>query len=79
MEVTMRRTVATVGVTAAIILAGSAEGWAGDRALEVLKASSISGLVFEQRRDVEEVSLPPPPSGPATPVPFCTPAQPICP
>ncbi len=32
-----------------------------------------------QRQDVREVSLPRPPYGPATPHPFCTPAQPICP
>jgi hypothetical protein len=31
------------------------------------------------RTDVREATLPPPPSGPATPVPFCGPGDPICP
>jgi hypothetical protein len=33
----------------------------------------------EGRQDVREATLPPPPSGPATPVPFCGPSDPICP
>jgi hypothetical protein len=78
MEVTMRRAIATVGA-AIIVLAGSAAGWAGDGAVEALKASPYAAMIVEQRKDVEEVSLPPPPSGPATPVPYCTPASPICP
>jgi hypothetical protein len=45
----------------------------------VLRASAILGATFEQRRDVDEVSRPPPPSGPATPVPYCSPSAPICP
>jgi hypothetical protein len=31
-----------------------------------------------QRQDVEAVSQPPPPEGPATPNPTCSPADPIC-
>ena len=31
------------------------------------------------RQDVREVTMPPAPSGPATPVPFCNPSDPICP
>ena len=31
------------------------------------------------RQDVREATLPPPPSGPATPVPFCGPGDPVCP
>ncbi len=42
-------------------------------------AETLAGQVFEQRKDVDEVSRPLPPSGPATPVPFCGPSAPICP
>jgi len=31
------------------------------------------------RNDVREATLPPAPSGPATPMPFCGPGDPICP
>jgi hypothetical protein len=40
---------------------------------------SDSDAFFGPRKDVIETLLPPPPHGPATPTPFCTPAQPICP
>ena len=33
----------------------------------------------EGRKDVREVSIPLPPSGPATPVPYCGPSAPVCP
>jgi hypothetical protein len=39
----------------------------------------VSSQILQQRKDVDEVSRPQPPSGPATPVPFCSPGQPICP
>jgi hypothetical protein len=29
--------------------------------------------------EVREVTLPPPPTGPATPIPYCSPGSPICP
>jgi hypothetical protein len=79
MEVTMRRSVATVGAAVAVFLVGSATGWAGDGALDGMKTWPAAGTILEQRKDVQEVALPSPPSGPATPVPYCTPAQPICP
>ncbi len=41
--------------------------------------SVASTQILQQRKDVDEVSRPQPPSGPATPVPFCSPGQPICP
>ena len=41
--------------------------------------AAVSSQILEQRKDVDEVSRPQPPSGPATPVPFCSPGQPICP
>ena len=34
---------------------------------------------FAQRTDVDEVLLPPRPTGPATPSPFCNPSAPFCP
>ena|SRR5687767_2276439 len=40
---------------------------------------TILDRVVQQRIDTEEVTLPPPPDGPSTPVPFCSPAAPICP
>jgi hypothetical protein len=39
----------------------------------------VPGSGNEGRKDVREVTLPPPPSGPAPPFPFCNPASPICP
>ena len=41
--------------------------------------AAVSSQILQQRKDVDEVSRPQPPSGPATPVPFCSPGQPICP
>ena len=45
----------------------------------VTTATSSGDVVIAQRRDVEELSRPQPPSGPATPIPFCSPGQPACP
>jgi hypothetical protein len=39
----------------------------------------VSGTTNEGRKDVREVTLPPPPTGPATPIPFCSPGSPVCP
>jgi hypothetical protein len=39
----------------------------------------VPGGDNEGRKDVREVTLPPPPTGPATPVPYCSPGSPICP
>ena len=39
----------------------------------------VGGTVESGRRDVREVSRSAPPSGPATPVPYCGPSSPICP
>jgi hypothetical protein len=41
-------------------------------------ASAIQMPIFEQRQDVEEISTPPLPTGPATPPPSCMPSNPIC-
>jgi len=42
-------------------------------------AAALAPQVFQQRKDVDEVARPQPPSGPATPIPFCSPGSPICP
>ena len=33
----------------------------------------------DSRKDAEENTIPLPPSGPATPIPYCGPSDPICP
>jgi hypothetical protein len=78
MEVTMRNACTIVTAALAAGLVAPSDGWSLGYP-DGLQDRGFPSLVFEQRRDVEEVSLPPPPSGPATPVPFCTPAQPTCP
>ncbi len=51
----------------------------GAWALTGVSAEGLTALDrFEQRKDVDEVLLPPPPRGPATPIPFCSPGS-ICP
>lgn len=42
-------------------------------------AITLAPQLLQQRKDVDEVSRPQPPSGPATPIPFCSPGSPICP
>src|SRR5215210_4526105 len=70
-EKTMIRLLAKTGLAvlavAALSSAAAASEW-----------TSLDGVV-QQRIDTEEVLLPPPPRGPATPVPFCSPGSPICP
>lgn len=39
----------------------------------------LPGPTNSGRKDVREVTMPPPPSGPATPVPYCGPSAPVCP
>jgi hypothetical protein len=39
----------------------------------------LSSDVVQQRKDVDEGLRPLPPSGPATPLPYCSPGSPICP
>jgi hypothetical protein len=43
------------------------------------ETAALSSDIVKQRKDVDEVSRPQPPSGPATPVPYCSPGSPICP
>ena len=39
----------------------------------------LPGASNEGRKDVREATLPSPPTGPATPIPFCSPSSPVCP
>ena len=39
----------------------------------------LPGPGNEGRQDVREATLPSPPTGPATPVPYCGPSSPTCP
>jgi hypothetical protein len=76
---TMRKALATIGV-AVSIAAVPATAYAGSgKATRILHEWTMSTPSLAQRQDVREVSLPRPTYGPATPHPFCTPAQPICP
>jgi hypothetical protein len=75
----MRRILAA-GAFAAAIAASSSAGMASLMGrTQDFAVSVASTQILQQRKDVDEVSRPQPPSGPATPVPFCSPGQPICP
>jgi len=64
--------------TALALAALPSAGWAGDVGFARSLALPASEIV-QQRKDADETSRPLPPSGPATPVPFCSPGAPICP
>ena len=74
----MRKALATIGV-AVYIAAVPATAYAGSGKMPPTHEWTMSTPSLAQRQDVREVSLPRPTYGPATPHPFCTPAQPICP
>jgi len=59
--------------------AGPSAEWATEDVGEAIAKPVASAPVFQQRKDIDEVSRPLPPYGPATPVPFCSPGSPICP
>ena len=61
-----------LATSAVLATGGPAVAWTGDYAVATADR-------FDQRTDVEEVLLPPPPTGPASPIPFCSPSAPICP
>jgi hypothetical protein len=75
----MRLTGVVIGLAVAALLAVPQAFSAARTVTDTMDNGVWAGSVVAQRKDVQEVSLPQPPSGPATPVPFCTPAQPICP
>ena len=68
-----------IGLALAIGVSASSGAWAGSNLGRSLQASITAGEIVEQRKDVDEVTRPQPPSGPATPVPYCSPGSPICP
>ena len=63
-----------VMIVALPIAIAPASGWAfggqGDMA---------SSEILQQRTDVDEIVRPQPPSGPATPILYCSPGSPVCP
>jgi hypothetical protein len=61
-----------IGGLAAPTLATAAAAWTPD------DGATMRWPVFEQRQDVEEISTPPLPTGPASPPPSCMPSNPIC-
>ena len=74
----MKRALAAFSLS--LFIAAPSVAWASDnKRVVAVVAQSIGAQIFEQRKDVDEVSRPQPASGPATPVPFCSPGQPICP
>ena len=87
----MKRTPATIGLalvfTAAFPVAALSQE---EDATQIVIENSDRLLVVEDwwvpaapsiqgRKDVQVISLPPPPSGPANQQPLCTPANPNCP
>ena len=72
----MTRTLATIGVALSIVMAVPAVGNAAG--VDGLFQKAQAPAVVHQRQDVREISVPPPPYGPATPSPFCSPASPYC-
>ena len=72
----MIRTIATIGVALSMSVAVPAVGNAA--AVDGSFTKRSAPAVVHQRQDVREISVPPPPSGPANPSPFCSPASPYC-
>jgi hypothetical protein len=75
----MNRTLARAAV---LLLAGilSSGAWADDAKPSSALESWLGGYdTSDSRKDVRETSRPLPPSGPATPVPYCGPSSPQCP
>lgn len=67
------------GCSVALAVAGSATlGWASSPAdMSGPGGWAETGTIIQQRKDVDEVSRPQPPSGPASV--YCSPGAPICP
>jgi hypothetical protein len=68
-----------LGLSLAIVAAVAAAPAAFAADIGPAEPAAFSGDIVKQRKDVDEVSRPLPPSGPATPVPYCSPGAPICP
>ena len=75
----MKEVLVRTGLALSIVLASSA-AWATVPDLAAkLQGSITSGDVVQQRKDVDEGSRPPPPSGPASQTTVCSPSAPDCP
>jgi len=73
------RQILAASVFAVVVAASPSAGIALAQPPQDFVVTVIASQILQQRKDVDEVSRPQPPSGPATPVPFCSPGQPICP
>jgi hypothetical protein len=76
---TMTRAIALFGLAFWLASSSGAAFASSESSLQPLKSWASAGSVVQQRIDTEEVTLPPPPTGPATPIPFCSPGTPLCP
>jgi hypothetical protein len=74
----MRKALSQLGA-ALFFVAAAGAGYPASAGFADQENSGGGTPIVQLRQDVEEVSMPPPPSGPATPSPFCTPSLPICP
>jgi hypothetical protein len=87
MVATMIRLAARCALALSLVIAATSPGWSAEAKpaakpvppISVLIAPTDFGRSFaDNRKDVEEVSHAPPPSGPAS-SPLCGPSSPICP
>ena len=75
----MKQGLLRAGLTLSLTLA-STSVWATAPHLNAKQQEwAISGDVVQQRKDVDEVSRPPPPSGPTSQTIVCSPSVPDCP
>jgi hypothetical protein len=70
---TMKRAIGRTGLAILMALGTSSAALASGASL----GFALSTEIVQQRKDVDEVARPLPPSGPANR--FCSPGQPICP
>src|SRR4051794_10021312 len=69
METTMIRILAAIALPL-LVMRLPAAAWAVSADFSTNAEKSVAPVIVQQRKDVVEISLPPPPSGPATPVPL---------
>jgi len=67
------------GTAVALSLAFSSAGWATVPRLASKLQQAADQSDFQQRKDVDQVSRTPPPSGPASQTVTCNPSLPDCP
>ena len=74
----MRHALIRAGLAISVALAVST-AWASAPDLAAkLRASATSGDIVQQRKDVEQVTRSPPPSGPSSQTTVCNPSLPDC-